>query len=98
MQNSMKEAGMKPIRFEFGGFVTAVFERAAEAFEENGGINGGINPILEYIKINPGLRLPAISQGLEMPDKTVEKKIKALKQEGKIEYRGSKKTGGYYAK
>ncbi len=66
--------------------------------EVNGGVNGGINPILEYIKINPGLRLPAISQGLEMPDKTVEKKIKALKQDGKIEYRGSKKTGGYYAK
>jgi len=105
MQNFMKSSGMKPIKFEFSGFVTAVFNRAAAVSDVDGGINGGINrgingginTVLEYIKNNAGFRLPLISKSLEIPEKTVEKKLKALKKEGKIEYRGSKKTGGYYA-
>ena len=51
-----------------------------------------------YIKSNPGQRVSQISKRLQIPEKTLERWIKRLKEEGKIEFRGSKKTGGYYTK
>jgi ATP-dependent DNA helicase RecG len=35
---------------------------------------------------------------LKTPAKTIERWIKQLRDEGEIEYRGSKKTGGYFVK
>lgn len=37
-----------------------------------------------------------IRQKLSIPEKTLECHIKILKDAGLVEYRGSKKTGGYY--
>ena len=65
---------------------------------KNGGVNGGVNRVYEFIKNNPNLRLPQISQNLNIPKKTLEKQIKKLKDENKIEFRGSPKTGGYVIK
>ncbi len=39
-----------------------------------------------------------IEKKLNIPAKTLERWIKQLKTENKIEYKGSKKTGGYYAR
>jgi len=33
---------------------------------------------------------------LHTPSKTIERWLKKLKDEGKIEFKGSSKTGGYY--
>jgi ATP-dependent DNA helicase RecG len=63
-----------------------------------GSVNGGVNLLYEYIKHNPGERTNNLALGLERPYDTVEKWIRKLKQENKIEYRGSDKTGGYYIK
>ena len=59
-------------------------------------INEGINFLYDYIKKNPSQRITHIEDNLKIPAKTIERWIKQLKKEGKIEYRGSKKTGGYY--
>jgi len=62
------------------------------------GINEGINSLYECIKNNPSKRVSQIEEKLNTPAKTLERWIKKLKDEDKIEYRGSKKTGGYYVK
>ena len=41
-------------------------------------------------------RKPQIRQKLSIPEKTLERYIKILRDAGLIEYKGSKKSGGYY--
>lgn len=57
----------------------------------------GINRLLSFIRTSPSLRVSQISKALDIPQKTLERWIKQLKDENKVEYRGSKKTGGYHA-
>jgi ATP-dependent DNA helicase RecG len=63
----------------------------------NGGINEGINALYNYIKENPGLRITQFENILNVPPKTLERWIKLLKGKNKLVYKGSKKTGGYFA-
>ena len=65
---------------------------------ENEGINEGINSLYKYIQKFPNKRVIQIEKDLDIPSKTLERWIKELKQNDKIEYKGSKKTGGYFAK
>ena len=60
-------------------------------------VSAGQNKVLEYIRENPGLRVPRISEGLNIPSKSIERHVKALIALRLIEHRGSKKTGGYFA-
>lgn len=60
------------------------------------GINEGINLLLKHIRNVPGKRIPQISKHLGIPAKTIERWIADLRHQGRIEYRGSKKAGGYY--
>ncbi len=64
----------------------------------DGGINGGINLLLAFISENENLSAKIISKSMNEPLRTIQRWIKQLKDENKIEYRGSKKTGGYYVK
>lgn len=61
------------------------------------GISEGISLLLEHIRNVPGKRIPQISVSLGLPAKTIERWIANLKRQGSIEFRGSKKAGGYYA-
>jgi len=61
------------------------------------GISEGINLLLEHIRNAPGRRIPQFSESLGIPAKTIERWIADLKRQGRIEYRGSKKVGGYCA-
>ena len=67
-----------------------------ETAREGGGINVGINELLEFIKLSPGKRTNEIADKISVPPKTVEKWLAILKKEAKIKFVGSKKTGGYY--
>lgn len=67
-------------------------------YQESEGINEGIKSLLEYISMYPSKRVSQIEKALNIPAKTLERWIKQLKNEDKIEYRGSKKSGGYFAK
>lgn len=64
----------------------------------DGGINGGINSLLTYVENNPGKKTADIGKGINVSTRTAERYIKKLRDDGKIEFRGSKKTGGYYKK
>jgi len=62
----------------------------------NEGLNEGENKLFDTIKKNPGIRIPEMAKILLSPKKTVERWISKLKKMNLIEYRGSKKTGGYF--
>jgi predicted transcriptional regulator len=51
--------------------------------------------VYAFISKTPLCRVPAISKGTGTPIKTVERHIRKLKAQGKIEFAGSPKTGGY---
>ena len=63
----------------------------------NEGVNGGVVRLLSLIQDKPGMRTPQISIALDVPIKTLERWLKKLREEGKVEFRGSPKTGGYWS-
>ena len=80
-----------------GAFVITFLKRARKV---NGGVNGGVNAdvdlLYKFIKENPGQRTINLAEALQRPFDTVEKWLRKLKKENKVEYRGSDKTGGYF--
>ena len=60
-------------------------------------INEGINQLLSVICSRPGARANKLATLIGKSRQTVERYIKTLKDCGQIEFRGSKKTGGYFA-
>jgi len=54
--------------------------------------------ILEEIKQNPGINATKLFENLHKNTsiRTIKRRLKELKDSGKIEYKGSDKTGGYY--
>ncbi len=79
-----------------------VFSRPENFGGLTGGLTGGLNEalrsLLEVITKNPGIKAKDASVLLKRPIDTVDKQIKYLVNKGMAERRGSKKTGGYYAK
>ena len=61
-------------------------------------LNPGQQAVLDCITAYPGLRVPKLSELTNIPSKSIERHISALIARNLIEYRGSKKTGGYYSK
>ncbi|MBR3578565.1 MAG: winged helix-turn-helix transcriptional regulator [Bacteroidales bacterium] len=61
----------------------------------NDKINDGVMATYTIIKLNPGIKRKDIStiSGKSLP--TIARHIDVLAKEGLIEYRGSRKTGGY---
>ena len=59
--------------------------------------NEGVQRVHEYVRQHPGLRIPAISKGLAVPAKTVERWVGQLRNQGQIEFKGSPRKGGYFA-
>jgi ATP-dependent DNA helicase RecG len=55
----------------------------------------GINLLFELIEQNPHKRIPFFAEYLKLPVKTIERQIKKLKENKKIIFVGSNKTGGY---
>ena len=61
-------------------------------------INGGVNELLAFIIRNPNKKAKQLSEELDTPLRTIERWLKQLRDDDKIEFKGSPKTGGYYAK
>lgn len=62
----------------------------------NGGVNGGVNGVIKLITEQPGITTNKIKGILNLSQRTTERWLKQLREEGKIEFRGAPKTGGYY--
>lgn len=61
-------------------------------------LNAGQQAVLDCIKAHEGIKVPGISELTNIPSKSIERHVKELISRHLIEHRGSKKTGGYYAK
>ena len=106
-----KENGLPKPEFELAnGFVylTIRFKQSLTPYL-SGGVNdgerGGVNALGESLKQvydlihgNPGIKANQIAERLGRSINTIEKQLSRLKEKSQIEYRGSAKTGGYYAK
>ena len=62
----------------------------------NGGVNGGVNDVENLIRKNSGINAKEITSKLNVSQRTAERWLKQLRDDGKIEFKGSAKTGGYY--
>ena len=85
-----------------GGFRDGINEGIMGHDAANEGINEGLNEGIKFdvfrlILEKPGCRVPFLAKALSVSRATVERAVAALIIIGKIEHRGSKKTGGYYA-
>ena len=65
-------------------------------FAQRGGVSGGVSDLLVYVHSHPGQRSSEIVAALNIPQRTIERGLKQLKENGSIEFRGAAKTGGYY--
>ena len=96
-------AGLPAPAFENaqGGF-RIFFKPRPEALSGgvNGGVNGGVfeNPIhlLELIKRRPGINTRQMVAVAGKSQRTLERWIRQLKNQGRIEFQGTPKTGGYH--
>ena len=72
------------------------FEPGREPIDD--GINEGINAtIFRLVRNHPGRGVPFLLSSLGASRATVERAVHALAAAGRIEHRGSRKTGGYFA-
>lgn len=61
--------------------------------------SGGVNlheKILQKIKKNGGLNAPSLASRLSLSLRSAQRYLKQLTEQGKIEFRGAPKNGGYY--
>lgn len=85
--------------FSYKRVPETVEEMPKRTFSEKvGGINLLKEQVKEKISENPGANVAKLLD--EIPDtsqRSIERILRQLKEDGSIEYRGSRKTGGYYA-
>jgi len=94
------KAGLPRPEFAYEwGAVRATFYRKQRQDEHAvGGVSGGVKKLLEFIEENPGLTAKAISEAMDTPLRTIERWLKALREQEKIEFQGAPRTGGYVVK
>ena len=82
-----------------GGTVSTVKTGTSEVISKGGtGMAEAINEVInEAIRNEPGINKPRLVRLVRKSRATVERAIVVLVAAGKIEHRGSKKTGGCYA-
>ena len=99
MHEACKQAGIKVIFEKTPTGFKVIFYRPERSNiivgGVSGGVSGGVN-LLEYIRRNPGRRAVHMIKVFNMSKRTLERQLKNLKKNSKIEFRGSPKTGGYW--
>lgn len=63
----------------------------------SGGVAQGVDRLTDYIRNSPGRNVKQIAAALNLPQRTVERWLKKLKEQGRIVFTGSPKAGGYFA-
>ena len=102
-------SGIRRVRqiMEASGAPEPVFEVIGDSFKVTlypvvpasfGGVNGGVNELLDFIEANPGKNSRQLRDQLGIPKRTLERRLGVLRGQGRIEFQGAPKTGGYYLK
>ncbi len=104
VREASREGLPKPeVEVRGGTFYITIFRKARKVNPSSVLINDAINDAIsdainDAIKSRPGVKKVELVKIIGKSKPTIERAIALLKQQGRIEYRGSKKTGGYYAK
>lgn len=101
MRRLMKEAGLPEPKFDTQGFFTVTFMKRVKTnnFTDgtlNGTLNGTEQLVFDCIKATPGITANTLIQQTNKSVRTIRRIVKRLIDNGIIEHKGSKKTGGYY--
>ena len=100
VRQAMLAAGAKEPIFEVvaNSFKVTLFPLADGVNEGvSGGVSGGVNVLLAFLADNPGKKTGEIRHALDnIPQRTLERWLKLLKAQGRIEFRGAPRTGGYF--
>ncbi len=99
IKNACVQHGIaEPVFEEFQHGFSVTIYKAEKAGGVNEGVNEGVNALLAAIMYHLGLRTPMLAEQIQTSPKNVERWLKQLKENDKIEFRGVAKTGGYYTK
>ncbi len=79
-------------------FISIIDRIADEGVNENEGINELESLILTFLEKKPGAKGYEIAEYIQKGAATTERYLRSLKDKELIEYKGSRKTGGYYKK
>ena len=80
------------------GITTVDNVRPDNKLDNNRTINRTLDDVvIEVIRMSPGINRAGVTEAVGRRRSVVAEAIARLKVAGKIEYRGSKKTGGYFA-
>lgn len=79
-------------------FISVINRIADEGVNEGEGINELESLILTFLEKKPGAKGYEIAEYIQKGAATTERYLKSLKDKELIEYKGSRKTGGYYKK
>ena len=95
VRQTMLAAGAKEPLFGLGGnfFRVTLFPVSGGVTE---GVTEGVESLLVAIGDNPGQRAPFYGSKLNTSVKNIERWLKQLKDQGRIEFRGAPRSGGYY--
>ncbi|MCB0511605.1 MAG: putative DNA binding domain-containing protein [Bacteroidetes bacterium] len=96
IQNICEDYGVVEPAFEelANGFRVILFNEKLKVTDV--GLNVGLNELYEIIKREPGINSKELHSGFDVTTRTIERWLKQLRENGKIEFRGAPKTGGYY--
>jgi len=78
-------------------FMRNIFYSNTNQLLKDEGVNEGVKTLYELIKKYPNNRSTFFVKKMDTSIKNIERWIKQLKSEDKIEFKGSPKTGGYFA-
>lgn len=97
MRRLMKEAGLPEPKFDTQGFFTVTFMKRVKTNNfTDGTLNGTEQLVFDCIKATPGITANTLIQQTNKSVRTIRRIVKRLIDNGIIEHKGSKKTGGYY--
>ena len=101
MRELMKDAGLPEPNFSTKGFFTVTFmKRVKPNRDDDDRLNDRLNSrekrVIQILEETPGLRTNELSSMIEVSIPTLSRTLKNLIDLGLIEYRGAKKTGGYF--
>ena len=103
MRRLMKDAGLQEPKFSTQGIFTVTFMKRTKNNSItddtlNDTLNDTLKLVLDLIKSHPGISANALIKETNKSVITIRRSVKTLTDDGLIEYRGSKKTGGYFIK
>lgn len=96
----LKHGVIEPTIEEFQhGFRVVLYKKKLDRDDEgvSEGVSEGVNNLHTLIKKHSNKKTPFFAQKLNTSVKNIERWIKQLKNENKIEFRGAPKTGGYWS-